>query len=400
MLNIKNLLCGDVANDDVPAYGDNSATQAVPRPAVVWAVTRACNLKCVLCAASLDGGVSTVAELTREEGFALLDDLKEFGIPSVTLSGGEPLARWDTLALLAHATAIGLNCTLSTNGLLIDDPMADRLVATGVKNVSIGVDGPRELHDKLRVGRCAFDHAIAAIDRCVRRHLDVTLRFTIHALNYKHLDEVFDICLQHGVKRLCISHLAYGDRRSRIQSADLTPTQTRSIMDYIFYRTVTMCSEGQDLEVVTDNNNADAGYLISYLEYADPARAVNVQARLQGAGEGRSGCTVAAIDPLGNVHYDKFSRHYSCGNVRNRPFSKIWSEATDTRLFILRHLGDHLSPKCRQCRFLKVCNGNQRSRAEAATGNWLGFDPSCYLTDLERTGREAHALASTHVKGI
>jgi MoaA/NifB/PqqE/SkfB family radical SAM enzyme len=32
---------------------------------------------------------------------------------------------------------------------------------------------------------------------------------------------------------------------------------------------------------------------------------------------------------------------------------------------------------------VEVCNGNLRTRAEAATGDWLGFDPSCYLTDDE-----------------
>jgi len=35
------------------------------------------------------------------------------------------------------------------------------------------------------------------------------------------------------------------------------------------------------------------------------------------------------------------------------------------------------------CRFLEVCGGNFRARAEAATGNLWGVDPACYLTDEE-----------------
>ncbi len=34
-------------------------------------------------------------------------------------------------------------------------------------------------------------------------------------------------------------------------------------------------------------------------------------------------------------------------------------------------------------RFVGMCNGNLRARAEYATGHFLGMDPSCYLTDEE-----------------
>jgi radical SAM protein with 4Fe4S-binding SPASM domain len=105
--------------------------------------------------------------------------------------------------------------------------------------------------------------------------------------------------------------------------------------------------------------------------------------RLQGTGGNRSGCNIASIDPVGNVHYDQFSWHYNCGNIRHKPFSKIWSEAIDPRLAVLRDRRSQLPPRCQSCRFLDVCNGNLRTRAEAASGDWLGEDPSCYLTNAE-----------------
>ena len=83
------------------------------------------------------------------------------------------------------------------------------------------------------------------------------------------------------------------------------------------------------------------------------------------------------------MHYDQFSWHYNCGNIRSKPFSQIWSEAIDPRLAILRDRKAQLPPRCQSCRFLDVCNGNLRTRAEAATGDWLGEDPSCYLSELE-----------------
>ncbi len=70
-------------------------------------------------------------------------------------------------------------------------------------------------------------------------------------------------------------------------------------------------------------------------------------------------------------------------------FSDIWQQTPDPRLSLLRDRQAQLPPRCRDCRFLALCNGNLRTRAEAATGNWLGMDPSCYLTDRE-------TRASTH----
>jgi hypothetical protein len=89
---------------------------------------------------------------------------------------------------------------------------------------------------------------------------------------------------------------------------------------------------------------------------------------------------------VGNVHYDEFSWHFNSSNVRNQPFSEIWSEATDPRLPRLRDRTSSLPLTCRERQFIKVCNGNLRTRTEAATGDWMGFDPSCYLTLDKRKG--------------
>ena len=76
--------------------------------------------------------------------------------------------------------------------------------------------------------------------------------------------------------------------------------------------------------------------------------------------------------------------------MRSAPFSEIWSQAADERLAILRDRKAHLPARCQSCRFVDVCNGNLRTRADAATGDWLGMDPSCYLTDEEIAGSPAY----------
>lgn len=396
MLSVSNLLCDHRAGNEALRYGHltehQSATASrrvafdpfhlAPRPVVVWAVTQACNLRCVHCYAAATPGPAE-GELTHEEGLALLEDLKAFSVPAVLFSGGEPLVRPDVLDLIAYAQSLGLATTLSTNGTLIDEAMADRLAQMGLKYAGISIDGLQMRHDKLRGVEGAFQATLRGIENCRARGIKVGLRFTVHALNQDDLDAIFDLAIEHGIQRLCIYHLAYAGRGGKMQKVDLTAEQTRRVVDRIFERTRRCHEAGVPLEVLTVGNHTDAAYILLHLERTDPERAKAVAARLRGTGGNRSGANIAAIDPVGNVHYDQFSWHYNCGNIREKPFSILWSEAADPRLQALRQRQALLPERCRKCRFLDVCNGNLRTRAEAATGDWMGMDPSCYLTDDE-----------------
>lgn len=385
MLSISNLMCNHQAGNEALRYGHHARSQssdATPRPVVVWAVTRACNLKCVHCYAAATASPAE-GELSYEEGTALLDDLKSFGIPAVLFSGGEPLSRPDTLKLIEYAQSIGLSCTLSTNGALIDEAMAEKICELGLKYVGISLDGTASTHDKLRGVPGVFEATTRGIGFLRNRGVKVGVRFTITALNLDQLNGIFNVCLEHHVQRLCIYHLAYAGRGQKMQRVDLTAEQTRAAVDRIIEQTKAFHQSGFPLEVLTVGNHADAAYCILRLEQTDQERAAAIRKRLEGTGGNRSGCNIASIDPLGNVHYDQFSWHYTVGNVRTEKFSRIWAEARDQRLSLLRDRRAFLPSRCRQCRFIGVCNGNLRTRAEAATGNWLGMDPSCYLRDEE-----------------
>lgn len=385
MLSLSNLFCDHHAGNEALRYGHaRRQGHDTPRPVVVWAVTKACNLRCVHCYASAQPDAAP-NELSLEEGRALLDDLKAFGVPAVLFSGGEPLARPDILQLIAHARAIDLNCTLSTNGVLIDDAMADALADLGLRYIGISIDGTSARHDQLRGMQGAHDASVAAIDRCRERGIKVGLRFTVHALNRDDLDAVIDTSLEHDIQRLCVYHLAYAGRGGRMQKVDLTSAQTREVVDHLIERTQTLHRDGHALEVLTVGNHTDAAYALLRLERENPTRCQEARSMLTGTGGNRSGCNIGSIDPLGDVHYDQFSWHYRCGNVRQSSFSTLWRDATDPRLAILRDRRSHLPQRCQACRYVDVCNGNLRTRAEAATGDWLGMDPSCYLSEAETT---------------
>jgi radical SAM protein with 4Fe4S-binding SPASM domain len=96
-----------------------------------------------------------------------------------------------------------------------------------------------------------------------------------------------------------------------------------------------------------------------------------------------TGVGIGCVSWDGAVHADQFWRHVSFGNVRERPFSAIWTDLSNPLMARLKDRRVHLRGRCAACRFVDICNGNFRVRAEAATGDLWAPDPACYLTDAE-----------------
>ena len=104
-----------------------------------------------------------------------------------------------------------------------------------------------------------------------------------------------------------------------------------------------------------------------------------------GGGANSSGVGIANIDSYGNVHPDQFWQTYTAGNVRERPFSEIWTDSREPLLTALRDRLPKLKGRCASCRWNTLCGGSFRVRALQVTGDPWGPDPTCYLTDEEIT---------------
>jgi len=141
--------------------------------------------------------------------------------------------------------------------------------------------------------------------------------------------------------------------------------------------------QGLKKEVLTVDNHADGPYLYLRLLREDPDRSKNVLELLLMNQGNSSGHGIGCISWDGSVHADQFWRHYSFGNVRQRPFSQIWLDTSNELMAALKDKRPHVKGRCRQCRWLDICGGNFRVRAEAVTGDLWTPDPACYLTDAE-----------------
>ena len=96
-----------------------------------------------------------------------------------------------------------------------------------------------------------------------------------------------------------------------------------------------------------------------------------------------SGRGIGCISWDGKVHADQFWRNHTFGNVLERPFSEIWDDPNIELLHKMKNKKAYVKGRCASCRFLNICGGNFRSRAEAYYGDEWAQDPACYLTDDE-----------------
>jgi len=401
MISVTKLLFDTEYFGDSLRYSQNSrgalhGTTVGSGPVVVWNSTRTCNLKCVHCYMDADAR-KYQGELTTEEAKRFIDDLAEFRVPVLLFSGGEPLIRQDFFELAEYARDKGIRVTLSTNGTLITPEVAKRLKDIGVSYVGISLDGLRDVNDKFRGKEGAFQAAMEGIQNCVAVGQRVGLRFTINRHNFEELDEIFDFIEEENIDRVCFYHLVYSGRGNQMIDQDVTPEESRQAMDIIIRRTRDFEERGLKKEILTVDNHCDGVYLYLQALKEDPARAERIKGLIALNGGNRSGIAFAEVDPYGNVHPDQFTQHITFGNVRERKFGEIWTDLSHPVLAGLKNRKPLLKGRCAACRYLDICNGNFRTRAEAVTGDFWESDPACYLTD-EEIGIESTTSVSNLTK--
>ncbi|MCG6895034.1 MAG: 12,18-didecarboxysiroheme deacetylase [Desulfobacteraceae bacterium] len=390
MIGISKLYCGTVEPSDALRYGRHSGKlpshllqfSSDKRPVVVWNMTRRCNLKCVHCYAhARDRAFSD--ELTTAEAKRMIDDLAAFGVPVLLFSGGEPLMRPDLPELAEYAVGKGMRAVISTNGTLITSRTARGLKEIGLSYVGISMDGMEEIHDRFRGVKGAFRDALEGIRNTQDAGIKVGLRFTINRFNVQEIPKVFDLLEEMDIPRVCFYHLVYSGRGSKLVRDDLSHEETRRALDLIMDRTRDLHKRGKPKEVLTVDNHADGPYLYLRLREEDPDRATEVLELLQMNEGNNSGRGIGCISWDGEVHADQFWRQHSFGNVRKRPFSEIWTDDSDPLLSKLKDKKQFVTGRCAKCRWLDICGGNFRARAEAVYEDVWAPDPACYLSDEE-----------------
>jgi radical SAM protein with 4Fe4S-binding SPASM domain len=385
MINLTRLLCDVPQPADALRYGIGHAaprTAAERKPIVVWNITRRCNLRCAHCYSDSTSR-HYPGELTLPQFRTVIDDLADFGVPGVLLSGGEPLIHPHFFEIAACARERGLRLTLSTNGTLIDAEKAARLAALGFAYVGISLDGIGETHDRFRGRTGAFERTVAAFRhlRAVGQKSGLRLTLTRHTIS--DLDRILDFIEAEQIRRVCFYHLVYSGRGAQLSL--LTPHEIRTALDRIMDRVEAWYRAGQTREVLTVDQPADGPYLWLRLLARDSTtadRALELM-RWNGGGNHGSGVGLANIDTQDAVHPDQFWQEHTLGNVKTELFSQIWRRTDDAVLNGLRTSPRAVGGRCANCRFRDICGGGFRVRAWQRFGDAWAEDPGCYLSQEE-----------------
>jgi len=185
-------------------------------------VTYRCNMYCDMCPQvshrehHLDGGQirhplsgAFQSELSTEELKDAISDLANGGTKIVQFTGGEAFLRKDLCNILEHAKHCGLHVALITNGSLITPDIATRLVRIGVDAITFSLDGPKDLHNKIRHLADGFDRLCKGVRLIQSEKASqkkdrprMSLSAVILQQNQDHLADIVDAAQQIGIENL------------------------------------------------------------------------------------------------------------------------------------------------------------------------------------------------------
>jgi len=351
-------------------------------PVVIWNLIRRCNLTCKHCY-SISADTNFKGELSTTEAFTVMDDLKQYGVPVLILSGGEPLLRPDIFELSKRAKDMGFYVGLSTNGTLIDENNIQQIADIGYDYVGISIDGLETIHDKFRRLDGAFQKSMDGIKLCQEHNIKVGLRFTLTQENALDLEPLLKLTKELQIDKFYLSHLNYAGRGNKNRDEDAHHKTTRTAMDTVLRYAWEESNKTDGIEFVTGNNDADGVYLLQWVEKNFPQQSSNIRQRLVNWGGNQTGINISNIDNLGKVHPDTMWWDRSLGSVRERPFSEIWDDISNPLMAGLKHKPRPVTGRCVACNSLDICGGNTRVRALQLYGDLWAEDPGCYLSDAE-----------------
>jgi radical SAM protein len=333
---------------------------------VIWEVTQACDLACVHCRASAQSERNP-KELTTEQGYRLLDQIKSFGDPLMVFTGGDPLKRPDLYDLIRYSVKIGLrtNVTPSATPLLTPEAI-DQFKASGVSRMAISVDGhDAASHDEFRGIPGTFDRAMAALRHARDIGLDTQFQTTVTRRNMDHLPEIAEIVKEMRSKMWSLFFLIVTGRA--LENDDLAAPEYEQVFKFMYDLSKTTPFGIKTTEAMHYRRYVAQRMKAEHGDRSNSAREVTWR-------------TAGVSDGKGFVFVSHQGEIYPSGFLPIRGGNVLEEELTDvyrnSELFkTLRDTGAR-EGKCGVCEYQKICGGS-RSRAYALTGDFMGSDPRC-----------------------
>ena len=338
---------------------------------MIWEVTQACDLACRHCRATAQPGRNP-AELSTEEGFRLLDEVRGFGQPLMVFTGGDPLKRPDLMELLRYSSDIGLRTTVTPSATpLLTQEAISAFQDAGVCRIALSVDGAdAATHDAFRGVEGSFALTMRGFEAARRIGLETQVNTTVTRWNLQQLASIAELTERVASRLWSVFFLVATGRA--VETDDLTAVEYEEVFDSLYGLAKTAPFDVKTTEAphyrrfVAQQNKAER--LAGNAAHQLPNGAPGIQ-RQAGIRDGKG---MLFISHTGEVFPSGFLP-VTAGNIRTMPLSTAYR---DTPLFQILRDSDALGGKCGECDYRNLCGGS-RARAFAMTGDWMSEEPRC-----------------------
>jgi radical SAM protein with 4Fe4S-binding SPASM domain len=358
---------------------------------VFWELTARCNLTCKHCRAEAQDHF-VKGELTTAEILDVAAAIRKTADPIMILTGGEPLVREDFFEIATTCSSLFSRVAIATNGTLVDEEIAAKIVASGIQKASISIDGSSAAtHDVFRGLPGSFDAALAGMDALRSAGLPVQINATVTRQNVGELEAIMELAMAHGADAFHVFVLVPvgcgveigddlrlpGDEMEKVlrwlfdRSVDLRgKLHIKATCAPQYYRIMHEVSRERGIKPVGHGGGHGGG--------GHGGAGDGMHATTRGCLAGSAVCFISRtgdVQPCGYLPV-------KVGNVRAQPFGDIWNEST---VFESLRNPAALKGKCGSCGYRKLCAGC-RARSFADTSDFLAEDPDCSYEPAAREG--------------
>ncbi len=362
---------------------------------VFWELTRACMLACKHCRAKAQKKRHP-DELTTEEAYKVVDQLREFGepYPLLVITGGDPLMRDDVFDIIEYASKSGIRTAIAFSGTkLATKQRLEKLKEAGVARIAISLDGSTsEIHDYFRGVTGTFETSLEILEMAKEIGISRQINTTVTTFNMLDLPNIMRIGIDYEIAlwdvffivptgRAKVEYMPSSQEFEDVLNflydvSKLTPLNVKSSAATHLRRVEQMRDKGiydlprgelyYKLRSKLDGFEAKPKEIVSGAYGRSLADGIR---RMMGITDGRG---MFFISHIGEVYPSGFLP-IQAGNVREKSLKEIYM---NSKIFVELKNPDMLKGKCGICEYRRICGGS-RARAYAMTGDYLAEEPRC-----------------------